>query len=79
MAHGALKSIFLQLEESDVEICDEVYEAYTELLRQQEEDDDTLCYKTYTLVSCLITYWGALKFTLGSSQLHIGEFSSTHW
>ena len=58
MAHGALKSIFLQLEESDVEICDEVYEAYTELLRQQEEDDDTLCYKTYTLVSCLITYWG---------------------
>ena len=34
-----------------MEICDEIYEAYTDLLRQQEEDDDTLCYKTYTLVS----------------------------
>ena len=40
-----------QLEDLDVEICDEIYEAYTDLLRQQEEDDDTLCYKTYTLVS----------------------------
>lgn len=41
----------VQLEMLDAEICDEVYETYTELLSQAEDDDDTLCYKTYTLVS----------------------------
>ena len=48
---GHLLYNIFQLEDFDVEICDEIYEAYTDLLRQQEEDDDTLCYKTYTLVS----------------------------
>jgi hypothetical protein len=37
----------------DAEINDEVYEVYTDLLSQREDDDDTLCYKTYTLVYLL--------------------------
>lgn len=44
------KYIF-QLEDSDVEMCDEIYEVYTDLLQQSEEEDDALCYKTYYLVS----------------------------
>ena len=41
---------WFQLEESEVEMCDEIYEVYTDLLQQSEDEDDTLCYKTYHLV-----------------------------
>lgn len=47
------------MEQLDAEICDEVYETYTDLLTQREDDDDTLCYKTYTLVR----HDSILKFT----------------
>lgn len=41
---------YFQLEDSDVELCDEIYEAYTDLLQERDEGDDTLCYKSYFLV-----------------------------
>ncbi|XP_046352247.1 protein-lysine N-methyltransferase EEF2KMT-like [Haliotis cracherodii] len=44
-----MKQLIHRLEDYPTEVCDEVYEAYTDLLGQQEEEDDTLCYKTYTL------------------------------
>ncbi|XP_076441598.1 protein-lysine N-methyltransferase EEF2KMT-like [Babylonia areolata] len=44
-----MKQLIQKLEQLDAEICDEVYETYTDLLTQKEDDDDTLCYKTYTL------------------------------
>ncbi|KAL3876353.1 hypothetical protein ACJMK2_034211 [Sinanodonta woodiana] len=44
-----MKKFIHILEEFDIEIHDDVYEAYTDLLQQEEEEDDTLCYKTYTL------------------------------
>lgn len=43
-----------QLEDRDVEMCDDIYEVYTDLLQQSEEEDDTLCYKTYFLVNNII-------------------------
>lgn len=39
-----------QLEDSDVELCDEIYESYTDLLQETEEEEDSLCYKSYFLV-----------------------------
>lgn len=39
-----------QLEDSDVELCDEIYELYTDLLQETEEEEDSLCYKSYFLV-----------------------------
>ncbi|XP_033729366.1 protein-lysine N-methyltransferase EEF2KMT-like [Pecten maximus] len=45
-----VKSILHKLEDIDADICDEIYETYSDLLQQKEEEDDTLCYKTYTLV-----------------------------
>ncbi|KAL4239695.1 Protein fam86a [Mactra antiquata] len=44
-----LKKLLSTLETFGVEICDEIYEAYTELLQHSDKDDDSLCYKTYTL------------------------------
>ncbi|CAE1280601.1 EEF2KMT [Acanthosepion pharaonis] len=44
-----MKHFVHKLETCDAEICDEVYEAYTDILSQKEEEDDTLCYKTYSL------------------------------
>ncbi|XP_069125293.1 protein-lysine N-methyltransferase EEF2KMT-like [Argopecten irradians] len=44
-----VKSILHKLEDIDADICDEIYETYSDLLQQKEEEDDTLCYKTYTL------------------------------
>ena len=46
--------VCLQLEQLDAEICDEVYETYTDLLVQREDEDDPLCYKTYTLVLVVV-------------------------
>ena len=50
---------WLQLEESEVEMCDEIYEVYTDLLQQSEEEDDTLCYKTYHLVRVRVIVFNA--------------------
>ncbi|KAK6169196.1 hypothetical protein SNE40_020294 [Patella caerulea] len=44
-----MKTLVHKLEEYHAEICDEIYEAFADLLEQTEEEDDTLCYKTYTL------------------------------
>lgn len=42
--------IHFQLEDNEVELCDEIYESYTDLLQETEDEDDTLCYKSYFLV-----------------------------
>ncbi|VDI10031.1 Hypothetical predicted protein [Mytilus galloprovincialis] len=44
-----MKTLLHKLEESEVEMCDEIYEVYTDLLQQTEDEDDILCYKTYHL------------------------------
>ncbi|ESP04044.1 hypothetical protein LOTGIDRAFT_156652 [Lottia gigantea] len=44
-----MKTLIHKLEEYQADICDEIYEVYTDLLQQSEEEDDTLCYKTYSL------------------------------
>ncbi|CAC5370389.1 EEF2KMT [Mytilus coruscus] len=44
-----MKTLLHKLEESEVEMCDEIYEVYTDLLLQTEDEDDILCYKTYHL------------------------------
>ncbi|GAB1602456.1 protein-lysine N-methyltransferase EEF2KMT-like [Argonauta hians] len=46
-----VKHFLHKLESCECEICDEVYEVYADILSQKEEEDDTLCYKTYTLPS----------------------------
>lgn len=54
-----------QLEDSDVELCDEIYELYTDLLQETEEEEDSLCYKSYFLVRGENSYlWEALAFVL---------------
>jgi hypothetical protein len=40
-------------------MCDEIYEVYTDLLQQSEEEDDTLCYKTYHLVRVRVIVFNA--------------------
>ena len=40
----------LQLEAQDADVADEVYEAYTDLLSRPEDEDETLCFKSYALV-----------------------------
>ncbi|CAI9718797.1 Hypothetical predicted protein [Octopus vulgaris] len=46
-----VKHFLHKLESCESEVCDEVYEVYSDILNQKEEEDDTLCYKTYTLPS----------------------------
>ena len=41
---------FLQLEDKGIEIIDEIYEYYTELIGKQQPQDD-VAYKTYVMVS----------------------------
>lgn len=57
-----------QLEDSDVEVCDEIYESYTDLLQETEEEEDSLCYKSYFLVRGKTpkseTRWEAQAFVL---------------
>lgn len=54
-----------QLEDSDVELCDEIYESYTDLLQETEEEEDSLCYKSYFLVRGENSYlWEAQAFVL---------------
>ena len=45
--------LFFQLEDYGVEICDEIYEVYSELLEESDGGDEMMCYKTYTIVSRL--------------------------
>ena len=40
--------VLLQLERSGVELCDELYEEYTNVISESEQAD--WCYKTYTMV-----------------------------
>jgi hypothetical protein len=40
-------------------MCDEIYEVYTDLLQQSEDEDDTLCYKTYHLVRVRVIVFNA--------------------
>lgn len=44
-----VKYLIQKLEDSDVELCDEIYELYTNLLQETEEEEDSLCYKSYFL------------------------------
>ncbi|KAK0049176.1 protein-lysine N-methyltransferase EEF2KMT [Biomphalaria pfeifferi] len=46
-----MKLLIYKLESEDANICDEMYEAYTDLLSGSEEDDETLCYKSYRMPS----------------------------
>lgn len=63
-----------QLEDSDVELCDEIYESYTDLLQETEEEEDSLCYKSYFLVR------GKLLFmrSTGFRSLHLFFFHEVH-
>ncbi|KAK7508077.1 hypothetical protein BaRGS_00001042 [Batillaria attramentaria] len=44
-----MKQLVHKLEQLGAEVCDEVYETYTDLLMQREDEEDMLCYKNYTL------------------------------
>ncbi|XP_060559823.1 putative uncharacterized protein DDB_G0277003 [Ruditapes philippinarum] len=44
-----IKKLLTTLEGFGVEICDELYETYTALLQCKDLEEDTLCYKTYTV------------------------------
>ncbi|GFN81926.1 protein-lysine N-methyltransferase eef2kmt [Plakobranchus ocellatus] len=44
-----MKLLIQKLESEDATIADEIYEAYTDLLSCPEEDDETLCYKSYLI------------------------------
>ncbi|WAQ97535.1 EF2KT-like protein [Mya arenaria] len=44
-----VKKLLSLLEEYDVEICDDLYEVYTDLLQQHDTEEDALCYKTFSL------------------------------
>ncbi|XP_012938029.1 protein-lysine N-methyltransferase EEF2KMT [Aplysia californica] len=46
-----MKLLIHKLESEDADICDEMYEAYTDILSRQEDEDETLCYKTYKMPS----------------------------
>ncbi|XP_059169052.1 protein-lysine N-methyltransferase EEF2KMT-like [Physella acuta] len=46
-----MKLLIQKLESEDADICDEMYETYTELLSRSDEDDETLCYKSYKMPS----------------------------
>jgi hypothetical protein len=62
---------WLQLEESEVEMCDEIYEVYTDLLQQSEEEDDTLCYKTYHLVRVRVIVFNATFLNLYDTRINM--------
>ncbi|XP_053392683.1 uncharacterized protein LOC123562779 [Mercenaria mercenaria] len=44
-----VKKLLTTLEGYSVEMCDELYETYTGLLQHRDSEEDTLCYKTYTV------------------------------
>ncbi|CAL1533523.1 unnamed protein product [Lymnaea stagnalis] len=46
-----MKLLIHKLETEDADICDEMYEAYTDLLSCNEDDDETLCFKSYKMLS----------------------------
>jgi len=44
-----MKMLIQKLESEDADICDEMYEAYTNILTRKEDEEDSLCFKTYKL------------------------------
>lgn len=46
-----MKLLVQKLEAEEADIADEVYEAYTDLLSYPEEEDETVCFKSYSLPS----------------------------
>ena len=46
----------LQLEAEDADIADDVYEAYTDLLSYPEDEDETLCFKSYSMVGTVVGF-----------------------
>ncbi|KAK3768198.1 hypothetical protein RRG08_031733 [Elysia crispata] len=46
-----MKLLIQKLEAQDADVADEVYEAYTDLLSRPEDEDETLCFKSYALPS----------------------------
>ncbi|KAH9495580.1 Protein-lysine N-methyltransferase eef2kmt [Bulinus truncatus] len=46
-----MKLLIHKLESEDANICDEMYETYTDLLSSNEDDDETLCFKSYKMPS----------------------------
>ncbi|KAL5018206.1 hypothetical protein ScPMuIL_003928 [Solemya velum] len=79
-----MKQLLHKLEDCDAEVCDEVYESYAELLQLREEEDDTLCYKTYTLPSgqtislqesVLLISQGTTGLSTWEAAEHLAEWS----
>ncbi|CAG5121671.1 unnamed protein product [Candidula unifasciata] len=46
-----MKLLIHKLESEDADIADEMYETYTDLLSRSEDEDETLCYKSYKMPS----------------------------
>ncbi|GFS19866.1 protein-lysine N-methyltransferase EEF2KMT [Elysia marginata] len=46
-----MKLLIQKLEAGEADVADEVYEAYTDLLSYPDDDDETVCFKSYSLPS----------------------------
>ncbi|XP_061182603.1 protein-lysine N-methyltransferase EEF2KMT-like [Saccostrea echinata] len=82
-----VKHLIQKLEDSDVELCDEIYEVYTDLLQETDVEDDTLCYKSYFLPnkeivnlqeSVHIISQGTTGLSTWLNSLHLAEWSFEH-
>ncbi|XP_052262155.1 protein-lysine N-methyltransferase EEF2KMT-like isoform X2 [Dreissena polymorpha] len=79
-----IKKFLSLLEDYGSEICDDLYDAYTELLQETDAEEEDLCYKTFTLTnnkavtikeSVNMISFGTTGLSTWQASQHLAEWS----